>query len=236
MARHARLVLPNVAMHIVQRGNNRGECFKTDADRLVYLSILRELSALTSCAIHAYCLMSNHVHLLLTPASETGPGRMLRDLGRCYASYFNRRNRRTGTLWEGRFRSCLVESPLYVLSCYRYIEMNPVRAGMVQSPEAYVWSSHRANLRRSTDALVSRHPEFSALASGAYSQLFMTGDDPHFAKTIREATVGGYPLVGNALQSELKLRGARTEAAKPGPRPTTIVSEPCREITYLTPN
>ena len=219
MARHPRVVLPNVAMHIVQRGNNRIECFRADADRLVYLSILRELSALTHCAIHAYCLMTNHVHLLLTPESDAGPSLLMRDLARCYASYFNRRYERTGTLWEGRFRSCLVESAPYVLACYRYVEMNPVRAGMVSSPAAYEWSSHRANLAGSGNALLSGHPEYAALTPSAYSGLF-DADDPQFVKTMREATGGGYPLVGDAVKARLDLLGVRTEPGKPGPRPT----------------
>lgn len=223
-------------MHVVQRGNNRIECFKADADRLVYLSILRELSALTHCAIHAYCLMTNHVHLLLTPDSKAGPSVMMRDLARCYASYFNRRYQRTGTLWEGRFRSCLVESADYMLACYRYIEMNPVRAGMVRSPDLYAWSSHRANIARSRDKLVSHHPEYAALTAAAYLRLFDAGDDPHFLETVRAATAGGYPLVGNAMKTRLELLGARMELGKPGPRPSTLLREPSTKITYLTPN
>ena len=235
MARHPRVTVPGIALHIVQRGNNRTECFKTDADRLVYLSILRELSALAHCAIHAYCLMSNHVHLLLTPDSEAGPSLMMRDLARCYSSYFNRRYRRTGTLWEGRFRSCLVESARYVLACYRYIERNPVRAGMVSAPSLYPWSSHRANTGRDRDTLLSHHPEYAALPSQEYLRLFAAEDDAQFLKTVREATLGGYPLVGNGLKAKLRLLGTRTEPGKPGPR-STVVQEPYANITYLTPN
>lgn len=223
-------------MHIVQRGNNRMACFEADADRLVYLSMLRDLSALTHCAIHAYCLMTNHVHLLLTPDAEDGPSLLMRDLARCYASYFNRRHERTGTLWEGRFRSCLVDSARYVLGCYRYIEMNPVRAGMVGSPDAYAWSSHRANAGGSRNALLSHHPEYAALTPAAYLQLFRAGDDPQFRKTVRKATAGGYPLVGDATKTRLKLLGARTEPGKRGPRPTAVLREPDQKITYLTPN
>lgn len=220
MARHPRIVRPNVAMHIVQRGNNRMECFRADADRLVYLSMLRELSALTHCALHAYCLMTNHVHLLLTPDSEAGPSLLMRDLARCYAAYFNRRYRRTGGLWESRFRSCLVESSKYVLACYRYIEMNPVRAGISASPDGYPWSSHRANARRFSDAVLSRHPEFAALTPAAYLKLFEAGDDSQFLTTVRESTAGGYPLVGEVMKAELKRLGTRTEPGKRGPRAT----------------
>jgi putative transposase len=235
MARHPRVVLPDVAMHIVQRGNNRNECFRIDTDRIVYLSILRELSAHTHCAIHAYCLMTNHVHLLLTPESDAGPSTLMRDLARSYASYFNRRYKRTGTLWEGRFRSCLVDSARYVLGCYRYIEMNPVRAGMAGSPDAYPWSSHRTNTGRSRDGLITHHPEYSTLTTAAYSRLFEVRDDPRFLKEVREATAGGYPLVSDATKAQLKAVGARIEPGKRGPR-QTVLREPFAKITYLTPN
>ena len=128
MPRQARLILPHVAAHIIQRGNNRAACFRVDSDYQVYLLQLRELARQLGCAVHAYCLMTNHVHLLLTPDHETACSLLMRDLGRSYVRYFNDRHERTGTLWEGRFRSCLVESAEYVLACYRYIELNPVRS------------------------------------------------------------------------------------------------------------
>src|SRR5215213_4820587 len=134
MPRQPRLLLPGVALHIVQRGNNRNACFVGDHDYLCYLTYLRKLSPKHGCVVHAYCLMTNHVHLLLTPDSPEACTNLIRDLGRHYVPYFNRRHGRTGTLWEGRYRSCVVESGDYVLACYRYIEMNPVRAGMVAHP------------------------------------------------------------------------------------------------------
>lgn len=146
MPRQPRLILPEVAVHIIQRGNNRGACFHADSDYLVYLLHLRELSSKFDCSVHAYCLMPNHVHLLLTPGSPDSCTGLMRDLGQRYVQYFNRRHRRSGTLWEGRFRSCVAESARYVLACYRYIELNPVRAGLVSDPRAYPWSSFRANV------------------------------------------------------------------------------------------
>ena len=145
MPRQRRLVLPEVATHIIQRGNNKGAVFLGDGDCLAYLHHLRELAASLDCRVHAYCLMTNHVHLLVTPPSLAACISMMRNLGQRYAQYFNRRHARSGTLWEGRFRSCMVESAAYVLACYRYIEINPVRAGMVSTPDAYRWSSHCAN-------------------------------------------------------------------------------------------
>ena len=117
---------------------------------------------------------------------------MMRDLAGAYGSYFNRRYKRTGALWEGRFRACLVDSASYVLGCYRYIEMNPVRAGLVTSPGACAWSSHRTNVRRSHDSLLSPHAEYAALTGAAYAKLFEVDDDPAFLKSVREATAGGY--------------------------------------------
>src|SRR5688500_13939065 len=110
MARQLRQVLPGIALHVIQRGVNRAACFRAEADYLVYLSHLRQLSARHECTLHAYCLMTNHVHLLLTPGDEESCSALMRDLGRRYVPYFNRRHGRTGTLWEGRFHSCMVES------------------------------------------------------------------------------------------------------------------------------
>ena len=122
MARRMRLVFPGVALHVIQRGVNRAACFSVEADYLVYLSHLRRLSAKHGCAVHAYCLMTNHVHLLLTPVAKGSCTALMRDLGQRYVPYFNERHGRTGTLWEGRFRSCIAESARYVLACYRYID------------------------------------------------------------------------------------------------------------------
>src|SRR5258706_826975 len=131
MPRQPRLILPGVALHIIQRGNNRGACFVDESDYRLYLLHLRELAFKLECRVHAYCLMTNHVHLLLTPVSSDACVALMRDLGQRYVQYFNRRHHRTGTLWEGRFRSCVAESASYALACYRYIELNPVRASMV---------------------------------------------------------------------------------------------------------
>ena len=130
MGRHARLIVPGVALHIYHRGNNRQDCFQHRNDRLVYLAILFDLCGKRPCQLHAYCLMTNHVHLLLTPEDMSVCALLMRDLAGIYVSYFNRRYERSGTLWEGRFGSCLVDSARYVLGCYRYIELNPVRAKM----------------------------------------------------------------------------------------------------------
>src|SRR3954468_9233999 len=226
MARQPRLIVPDIALHIVQRGVDRQDCFSDETDRLVYLSLLRELCAETHCAVHAYCLMTNHVHLLLTPAASNAPSVLMRKVGQRYVPYFNRRYERTGTLWEGRFKSCLVESARYVLGCHRYIESNPVRAGMVADVALYRWSSYAANASAAQDEVVTPHVEGLALgldavsSRAAYRALFQTADDRPLVKAIRDATNGGYPLVGDALKQQLQKLTRRTLApGKPGPLP-----------------
>jgi putative transposase len=225
MARHPRTILPGVALHVVQRGNNRNACFHMDGDYLTYLTHLRHLCGKYDCEVHAYCLMTNHVHLLLTPADIERCGPLMRDLGRCYVPYFNRRHGRTGTLWEGRFRSCLVESARYVLACYRYIELNPVRAGIVGDPGAYPWSSYRANSGMQVDPFLKPHREQLALGNdvarrnAAYRALFDLGFEPSLLTGIRDATNGGYPLVSDTFKANvLAPAGCRVERGKPGPR------------------
>jgi putative transposase len=224
MARHPRLIFPDIALHIVQRGNNKQDCFFQDNDRLVYLCIPRDLARLRQCAIHAYCLMTNHVHMLITPPGAIACSLLMRDLLRCYAAYFNRRYSRTGSLWQRPFRSCLVDSADYVLGCYRYIERNPVRAKMVMAPTHHPWSSYAGNTGARIDPLLTAHAEYVALSSHeaarrrAYAELLGAGDDPTFLRTVREATEAGYPLVSEALKAKLEAGGARLEAGRPGPR------------------
>jgi len=145
MPRIARLVFPDVPIHVIQRGNNRSACFVGVLDYRAYLRDLRVYATEFGCAIHAYCLMTNHVHLLLTPDTPKSCAQLMQRLGQCYVQTFNMAHGRSGTLWEGRFHSCLVPTENYVLACHRYIELNPVRAGMVRSPEQYPWSSFAAN-------------------------------------------------------------------------------------------
>lgn len=225
MPRLLRLILPGVAVHIIQRGNNRIACFRQDSDYLIYLATLRQLSEKYECAVHAYCLMTNHVHLLVTPSAAEACTALMRDLGQRYVQYFNRRHERTGTLWEGRFRSCIVESARYVLACCRYIELNPVRAGMVDSPMGYLWSSYAVNSGMRAEPLVSPHAEFLALATeptarhAAYRGLFERQFDAVMQQAIRDATNGGYPLSSDAFKATvLESLGRKTAPGKPGPR------------------
>jgi putative transposase len=219
-------VVPEVALHIVQRGHNRRDCFRQDADYLVYLANLRELAQKTGCAVHAYCLMTNHVHLFLTPSRQDACARLMRSLGQRYVQYFNRRYERSGTLWQGRFFSCLVDSEPYVLATYRYVERNPVKAGMVASPAAYAWSSHAGNAGRVENRLLTPHAAYLGLSEqpaqrhGAYEEMLAAEDEPAFLAAIREATQGGFALAGEALKAKLPAEALpRLARRPPGPKP-----------------
>jgi len=218
------VVVPDLALHVIQRGHNRQACFREDVDYLVYLSSLAELSRKAGCALHAYCLMTNHVHLLITPATAESLAALMRPLGQRYAQFFNRRYSRTGGLWEGRFRSCLVESARYALACHRYIELNPVRAGMAATPQQYRWSSYHGNAGRILNRALTPHAEYLALAESdaerhtAYRQLLTEDDQPEFLTAIRHATNGGLALASDASRARLeRVTGRRLEHRKPGP-------------------
>ena len=160
--------------------------------------------------------MTNHVHLLLTPRAADACALLMRSLGQRYVQYFNRRYARSGTLWEGRFRSCLVDSASYVLACYRYIELNPVRAGMVTRASDYRWSSHEGNAGRGSNKLITPHAEYLALGSKtAYLGLFDTGDDAAFLAAVRDATNGGFALVGESVRSRLPAEIQQRLARRP---------------------
>src|SRR5258708_929984 len=165
MARPPRLELPGVPMHVLQRGNNRAACFFGEADRRFYLKCLATSAARRGCAVHAYVLMSNHVHMLVTPAKAGAVGKMMQDIGRRYVRVINTIHGRTGALWEGRFKSSLIDSDRYLLTCHRYIEQNPVRAGMVAEPGAYPWSSHAHYRGSRAQAWITDYPQYRSLGA-----------------------------------------------------------------------
>nr|WP_305908179.1 transposase [Methylomarinum sp. Ch1-1]MDP4520991.1 transposase [Methylomarinum sp. Ch1-1] len=163
MSRLPRFVLPGQPQHVIQRGNNRHIIFVVEEDYQYYLSKLTEACEKHHCDIHAYVLMTNHVHLLITPYVGNGISKVMQSVGRYYVQYFNRRYQRTGTLWEGRYKATLLNSDQYFLVCSRYIELNPVRAGMVKSPEDYRWSSYRGNALNDDDPLLTNHCLYRSL-------------------------------------------------------------------------
>ena len=198
MPRAARLVVPDVSVHIVQRGHRRAACFLDEADYLAYLVALGTYAARFECAVHAYCLMTNHVHLLVTPGDAAGCALLMKHLAQRHSKRINAKLARTGTLWEGRFFSALVTSEEYALACYRYIELNPVRAGMVDHAEQYFWSSHRANIQAGPHTLVTPHPAYLSLGSdeahrtSAYRALCETPLQSNVLNEIRRATRSGH--------------------------------------------
>ena len=184
-------------MHVIQRGNNRAATFRSPSDYMRYRDILHAASQRSRCAIHAYVLMPNHVHLLLTPDEHEGPSRMIQLIGSRYVPYVNSRVPRTGTLWEGRYRSSLVNSDRYLLTCSRYIELNPVRAGMTDDPGLYLWSSYLHNARGVHDPLITPHDLYQGLGTGpagqqaAYRALFEDVLRPDALDAIRRAARTG---------------------------------------------
>lgn len=210
MPRPPRLVLPGEPLHLIQRGNNRSAIFFADDDYAHFHETLVETSCRHDCAIHAYVFMTNHVHLLVTPTDAQGVPRLMQAAGRRYVRYVNDRYRRTGTLWEGRYKSTLINSERYLLTCARYIELNPVRAAMVDRPEQYRWSSYRANALGTTDNLVTPHPLYRALGASAearhatYRELFSAHLDPDTLKAIRTATHTGAVLGSERFREEIE--------------------------------
>jgi putative transposase len=218
MPRQPRLVLPDLPVHIVHRGNNRTACFADQNDYLVYLSLMREAAKKSGCVVHAYCLMGNHVHVLLTPTAAHSCALFMHRVAQRYAHYFNRRLNRTGTLWEGRFRSCVVESGSYVVACNRYIELNPVRAGLVHHPASYPWSSYPVNSGAGVDPLVSIHAELLAIGTAGYIRMLDEALGEEMLREIRLATNGGYPLGSDTFKLGLNApNGRRLVRRRPGP-------------------
>ena len=209
MARPLRMNPIGVAQHVVQRGNNRQDCFLDEEDYGRYVHWLKQYSAKYNVAVHAWVLMSNHVHLLCTPLADNAVSSMMQALGRQYVRYFNFKYKRSGTLWEGRFRSCLVDSERYLLEVYRYIELNPVRAGVVKMPEAYKWSSFQVNALGVESELCTPHAIYQALGRRsaeritAYQALFDVELDADWLKALRKATLGGRLIGGEEFQAEI---------------------------------
>jgi putative transposase len=173
MPRKPRFNLPGVPQHIIQRGNNREPCFYSSDDYQKYLDDLKQSAEKYDCRIHAYVLMTNHVHLLVTPMLENGISQMMQALGRRYVNYINTSYHRTGTLWEGRYKSCLIDSEMYLLTCMCYIELNPVRAGMVDYPEEYIWSSYTQNAQCLNSGIIKNHPMYLTLGKTVEERQFV---------------------------------------------------------------
>jgi len=173
MPRKIRFNLIGIPQHVIQRGNNREPCFYNEPDYSRYLEFLEASSKKYNCRVHVYVLMTNHVHMLVTPMEEHSISEMMQSLGGRYVRYINKTYNRSGTLWEGRFKSSLVDSDAYLLTCMRYIEMNPVRAGMVEHPAEYEWSSYRVNAQGDKGFLIEQHPLYLQLSNDSKHRLII---------------------------------------------------------------
>jgi putative transposase len=199
MPRHARFRLDGYPFHIVHRGNNRGACFVDDFDRRLYLALLEEFTVEDRCDMHAFVLMTNHVHLLVTPEHATSVSRFMKNVAQRYTQRFNKKHKRTGSLWEGRFHSSIVDTG-YLLCCQRYIDLNPVRAGMVPHPAFYRWSSYHAYADGTASTLVRAHRQFMTLGTdeqsrrAAYLAFLNEAVSPVELERIRSAARGGFAL------------------------------------------
>lgn len=223
MPRLPRITPANIPVHIIQRGNNRQDCFVTDDNYSRYASWLQKYSKKYAVGIHAWVFMTNHVHLLCTPHNESGVSKMMQSLGRRYVQYFNREFHRSGTLWEGRFKSCIVQEDKYLLELYRYIELNPVRAGIVDSPGEYRWSSYQINGLGKSSELCAPHPNYLLLGNGMderiknYRGLFSGLVDKKLLQQIRENTHKGMAIGSERFKDEIEmLTGRRLKAKKRG--------------------
>jgi putative transposase len=225
MARLPRYFVPDQAQHVIQRGNNRQLVFAADDDYQFFLDCLKDAAERHGCATHAYVLMTNHVHLLTTAQNESSLPKMLQSVGRRYVQYFNYTYRRTGTLWEGRYRATLIDSDPYLLICSRYIELNPVRANLVRDPSEYPWSSYHGNAAGKEDLLLIPHPLYNALGrsleerQAAYRGLFRVHLDEKTLAELREATNKAWVLGNGRFKEETQALAGRRVAPLPKGRP-----------------
>jgi len=219
MARLPRFVLPGQPQHVIQRGNNRQNIFRAKRDYLYFLEILLQAAQKHECEVHAYVLMTNHVHLLVTPHTENGIGKLMQMLGRYYVQYFNKRYHRTGTLWEGRYKATLIDTERYLFSCMRYIELNPVRAmELVKHPSGYLWSSYLCNALGQFNGLITPRKEYERLGKtpserqAAYRQLFCAQIPEFMLEEIREATNKAWVL--GSEQFKIRMENKLNRAVK----------------------
>lgn len=225
MARLPRLSVPGYPHHIIQRGNNRQAIFAAPGDYEFLLALLGEAAQKAGVALHAYVLMSNHFHLLATPQAVESLPQMMQAVGRRYVRHFNDRQGRTGTLWEGRYRSTVIQSERYLLACMAYIDLNPVRAGLVAEPRDYPWSSHRHYIGQKSDKLLSPHPLFWELGNtpfareAAYAELVRAGIKEGQQQALVRSTLSGWALGEPDFVADLQKRTERRLSRAAAGRP-----------------
>ncbi len=230
MPRKPRFVLPGVPMHVVQRGLSREPVFFEDEDYVAYLGWLKDGAKRYRCAVHAYVLMTNHVHVLLTPSDTEGMSRLMQFVGRHYVPFIHEKYGTSGTLWEGRYKASMVHADIYLFYCMRYIELNPVRTNMVKSPAHYRWSSYRCNAQGKTDELITPHAMYTALEKKAesraehYRAMFKDLVDDAALQDIRAAWQTGTPLGNDVFKAKVEKKlGCKVGQARRG-RPVKSAS------------
>jgi putative transposase len=241
MPRRPRIQLADLPRHVIARGNNRQATFVTDEDYAFYRECLLDASAKYGCDIHAYVLMTNHVHMLVTPRKAQALSLLMQSVGRRYVQYVNHTYKRSGTLWEGRHKTSLVATDDYLLVCQRYIELNPVRAGMVEHPADYPWSSYRHHAEGRADPLVRSHANYAALGTtpearqAAYKELFRYQLDPGQIDEIRNAAKRELPLGESRFREEIEaLVKRKLEPGKRGrPVKRGVPDERGEQLTLL---
>jgi len=225
MPRRRRYCPAGLPVHIVQRGNNKQVCFTSDSDLAAYANWLKDAARKYGVAIHAWVFMTNHVHLLVTPGADDAVSKTMQYIGRYYVRYFNYQYDRTGTLFEGRYKSSLIQSNHYLLACYKYIELNPVRAGLVKDPADYAWSSYRANTMGQTVKMWTPHENYLALGNNqerrqmAYQRLFTEDMGRELITDIRGALNTGLVLGDDHFRHQVaQLTGQAQVHRKRGPK------------------
>lgn len=218
MPRLARAVAIGYPHHIIQRGNNRQEIFRDEEDRKRYLSLLKKYSEKRNCPVLAYCLMTNHVHMLARPASDESLFKMMQGLTLCYTQYANRKYMRTGRLWESRYHSCIVEEETYLWTVSRYIEQNPVRAHMVKTAEEYPYSSARAHINGIKDGVLGEE-FFDEAQRKDYIQLLRENLQEKEMDSLRYHTKTGRPFGGGAFVKIVERMLERSLPLRPRGRP-----------------
>ena len=231
MPRPQRLALGGQAHHLIQRGVDRQAIFFEDRDHIVFLEHLTAALKAEDCVLHAYVLMTNHLHLLVTPARAEGIGRLMQSLGRRYVGHVNRRHGRTGTLWEGRFKSTVVDAEDYVMACYRDIEANPLRAKMVASAGDYPWSSHGRNALGRPDPLVGDHEAYASLGATPetrrqiYREMFAAGLGEELLQILRDSVQRGWAPGGDRFRRQIEAALGRKVDAPVRGRPRKAAAE-----------
>ncbi|NOQ36393.1 MAG: transposase [Methylococcaceae bacterium] len=228
MPRKPRFYQAGVPVHAFQRGHNKEAVFFDDEDYLVYLRCLKESSDKYGCHIHAYVLMTNHVHLLLTPEKSDSISLLFQNIGRHFVPYINKTYQRRGSLWEGRHKGNIIDTENYLFACMRYIEMNPVRANMVNHPAKYRWSSYAANSQGIDNAIIHKHPQYQALAltpaeqQQAYQALFDVKTDKEELELIRSSLHSGTPLGSDKFKQQIEISLGRKVGKNTKGRPIGI--------------